>query len=185
MKTPFQPTTKAVVLAAALLSSAWAQAADPAWHNLGREATPAEVKAWDIDVRPDFKGLPKGAGSVDLGTKVWEDKCASCHGVFGESNEVFSPIVGGTTQADIASGRVAALVEGAAATAPQKTTMMKVATLSTLWDYINRAMPWNNPKTLTPDEVFGVTAYILNLANVVPADFTLSDYRGKEVRLAD
>jgi cytochrome c len=52
---------------------------------------------------------------------------------------------------------------------------MKVATLSTIWDYINRAMPWNNPKTLTPDEVFGVTAYLLNLANIVPADFVLSD----------
>jgi cytochrome c551/c552 len=159
-----------------------ATAQDKPWQSLGRDATPAEVKAWDIDVRPDFKGLPKGAGSVDLGTQVWESKCASCHGVFGESNEVFTPIVGGTTQGDIKTGRVAALVQGAAATVPQRTTMMKVATLSTLWDYINRAMPWNNPKTLTPDEVFGVTAYILNLANVVPADFTLSDKNIAEVQ---
>jgi cytochrome c len=159
-----------------------ATAQDKPWQNIGRDATPAEVKAWDIDVRPDFKGLPKGAGSVDLGAQVWEGKCASCHGVFGESNEVFTPIVGGTSQNDIKTGRVAALVEGAAETVPQRTTMMKVATLSTLWDYINRAMPWNNPKTLTPDEVFGVTAYILNLANVVPADFTLSDKNIAEVQ---
>jgi cytochrome c len=149
---------------------------------MGRDATPAEVKAWDIDVRPDFKGLPKGAGSVSLGETVWMAKCASCHGDFGESNEVFTPIVGGTTKKDIETGRVAGLVEGAPSAAPQKTTMMKVATLSTLWDYINRAMPWNNPKTLTADEVFGVTAYILNMADVVPANFVLSDQNIAEVQ---
>ena len=59
---------------------------------------------------------------------------------------------------------------------------MKVATLSTLWDYVNRAMPWNNPKTLTADEVFGVTAYMLSLANIVPADFVLSDENIAEVQ---
>lgn len=149
---------------------------------MGRDATPAEVKAWDIDVRPDFKGLPKGAGSVKLGETVWMAKCASCHGDFGESNEVFTPIVGGTTKRDIETGRVAGLVEGAPSAAPQKTTMMKVATVSTLWDYINRAMPWNNPKTLTADEVFGVTAYILNMADVVPANFVLSDQNIAEVQ---
>ena len=79
--------------------SVWAQTKP--WHDLGRDATKAEVKAWDIDVRPDFKGLPKGAGSVALGEQVWEAQCASCHGSFGESNEVFTPIVGGTTKADI------------------------------------------------------------------------------------
>jgi cytochrome c len=110
-----------------------------------------------------------------MGEEVWIAKCASCHGDFGESNEVFTPIIGGTTKKDIETGRVASLVEGAPATAPQKTTIMKVATLSTLWDYINRAMPWNNPKTLTADEVFGVTAYLLSLAEIVPADFVLTD----------
>jgi cytochrome c len=150
------------------------------WQEIGRDATPAEVKAWDIDVRPDFKGLPKGAGSVAKGEEVWEAKCASCHGTFGESNEVFTPIVGGTTKADIQRGRVKNLEEGSSF--PQKTTMMKVATLSTLWDYINRAMPWNAPKTLTTEEVYGVTAYILSLAEVVPADFTLSDQNIGEVQ---
>jgi cytochrome c len=54
------------------------------------------VAAWDIDVRPDFKGLPKGQGSVNQGQDIWEAKCASCHGVFGESNSTFAPLVGGT-----------------------------------------------------------------------------------------
>ena len=184
MKSMFHKSLSALALGAtfAALAIGTAQAQTKPWHNMGRDATPAEVKAWDIDVRPDFKGLPKGAGSVSLGEEVWIAKCTSCHGDFGESNEVFTPIVGGTTKKDIETGRVAALVEGAPATAPQKTTLMKVATLSTLWDYINRAMPWNNPKTLTADEVFGVTAYILSLADIVPADFVLSDQNIAEVQ---
>src|SRR4051812_19369949 len=95
-----------LLLAALVAASAAAQERYP---GIGRAATPAEVRAWDIDVRPDFTGLPKGAGSVKKGEEVWEAKCASCHGAFGESNSVFSPIAGGTTQEDIAKGRVAAL----------------------------------------------------------------------------
>jgi cytochrome c len=140
--------------------------------GIGRAATPSELAAWDIDVRPDFKGLPKGSGSVAMGTDVWEAKCASCHGIFGESNEVFTPLVGGTTKEDVKSGRVARLLDPAF---PGRTTFMKVATVSTLFDYVRRAMPWNAPKSLTTDEVYGVVAYLLNLAYVVPGDFTLSD----------
>ena len=140
--------------------------------GVGREATPKEVAKWDIDVRPDFKGLPAGSGSVAKGQDVWESKCAHCHGVFGESNEVFSPLIGGTTAEDIKNGRVANLKR---ADYPGRTTIMKVATVSTLWDYINRAMPWTAPKSLTTEEVYSVTAFLLNLANVVPDDFVLSD----------
>ena len=153
--------------------------AAPPYANVGRTATPQEVAAWDIDVRPDFKGLPKGSGSVVKGMEVWEGKCASCHGTFGESNEVFTPIVGGTTREDVKSGRVASLRDNKQ---PQRTTMMKVATVSTLWDYINRAMPWTAPKSLTTEEVYAVTAYILNMAEVVPDDFVLSDRNIAEVQ---
>ena len=156
-----------------------AQAQSNRFPGIGRDATPKEVAAWDIDVRPDFKGLPAGSGSVAKGQDVWEAKCASCHGVFGESNEVFSPLIGGTTAKDIATGRVANLSRS---DFPGRTTIMKVATVSTLWDYINRAMPWNNPKTLSVEEVYGVTAYLLSLANVVPDDFVLSDKNIAEVQ---
>ena len=142
-----------------------------AFEGIGRTATPMEVAAWDIDVRPDFKGLPKGSGTVAKGMQVWEAKCASCHGVFGESNEVFAPIVGGTNKDDIRTGRAARLNDNSF---PGRTTLMKVSTLSTLWDYINRAMPWTQPKSLTPDEVYAVTAYILNLGGVIGDDDTLS-----------
>jgi cytochrome c551/c552 len=171
------------VVLACLALTAQAQgpvSAATALAAIGRTATPAEVKAWDIDVRPDFRGLPKGQGSVRQGEAVWESKCASCHGSFGESSEVFTPIAGGTTDQDMKSGRVDGLMPGA--NQPQRTTLMKASTLSTLWDYINRAMPWNAPKSLTVDEVYAVTAYILNLGNILPADFTLSDGNIREAQ---
>jgi len=149
------------------------------YPGIGRPATEVEVKAWDIDVRPDFVGLPKGSGNVDRGMELWETHCASCHGVFGESNEVFTPIVGGTTLKDIETGRVEALVTGSS---PQRTTLMKVPTVSTLFDYIQRAMPWTAPKSLSPDEVYAILAYLLNLGEIIPADYVLSDENIGEVQ---
>jgi len=160
--------TLSTVLLAAVVS-AHAQQHFP---NIGRPATPAEVAKWDIDVRPDFKGLPKGEGSVAQGQDVWEGKCASCHGIFGESNEVFNPVVGGVVAEDVKTGRVAKLKD---TSFPARTTFMKAPSLSTVWDYINRAMPWNAPKTLSTNEVYAVTAYMLNLSGVVDDNFVLSE----------
>lgn len=158
----------ALFVALALLPAAHAGRFD----GIGRAATPSEIAAWDIDVRADFQGLPPGAGSVAQGEKIWVARCASCHGDFAESPLAFPPLVGGTTRADIERGRVGAL---SSASENSKTTMMKLATVSTLWDYIRRAMPFDAPKTLKDDEVYAVTAFLLNLADVVPADFTLTD----------
>jgi S-disulfanyl-L-cysteine oxidoreductase SoxD len=170
------PFTIALVLTCTLTCTV--TTAQP-FKGIGRAATPQEVAAWDIDVRADFKGLPAGSGSVSKGQVIWENQCASCHGIFGESNEVFTPLVGGTTAQDITTGRVARLTDAAF---PGRTTFMKLPTLSTLWDYINRAMPWNAPKTLSTDEVYAVTAFMLNLAGVVPDDFTLSDRNMAQVQ---
>lgn len=149
------------------------------YPGIGRDATPAEVKAWDIDVRPDFKGLPQGSGSVSEGQVVWDGKCAACHGSFAESNDIFTPLVGGTTKDDIKTGRVASLQDNKQ---PHRTTMMRLSTVSTLWDFIYRAMPWNAPRSLTVDQTFAVVAYILNLAEVVPDDFVLTDKNIAEVQ---
>ena len=157
---------------AALVCAGWVSAQTThSYTGIGRAATPKEVAVWDIDVRPDFKGLPAGAGSVAKGQDVWESKCASCHGIFGESNEVFSPLIGGTTAEDVKTGRAAKLLDPTTG----RTMLMKLATVSTLWDYINRAMPWNQPKSLTTEEVYSVTAFLLNLGGVIPDDYTLSD----------
>ena len=172
-----------LISAMCLQGVVWAQAplasAQDRYPGAGRDATPREVAAWDIDVRPDFKGLPPGKGSVAQGQDVWEAKCAHCHGIFGESNEVFSPLIGGTTAEDVKTGHVANLSR---TDYPGRTTLMKLATVSTLWDYIRRAMPWNNPKSLSVDEVYAVTAFLLNLGHVVPDDFTLSDRNIAEVQ---
>lgn len=149
------------------------------YPGVGREATPKEVAAWDIDVRPDFKGLPPGSGSVARGQEVWEAKCESCHGIFGDSNEVFSPLVGGVTAKDIETGHVANLRNKDFA---GRTTFMKVPTISTLWDFINRAMPWNEPKSLPPNDVYAVLAYLLNLSGIVPDNYVLSDKTIRDVQ---
>jgi cytochrome c len=170
---------KIALLLSLCLTSLTVFAQSTKYPSIGRDATALEVAAWDIDVRPDFKGLPAGSGSVAKGQDVWEAKCAQCHGIFGESNEVFSPLIGGTTAADIKTGRVANLTR---ADYPGRTTIMKVASVSTLWDYINRAMPWTNPKTLSTEEVYAVTGFMLNLAGIVPDDFVLSNKNIAEVQ---
>ena len=169
-------TLAAALLAAGVALPALAQDKFP---GIGRAATPKEVAAWDIDVRPDFKGLPPGKGTVAQGQDIWEERCASCHGFFGESNSVFMPLVGGTTADDVKTGRVATLRR---TDYPGRTTLMKVPTVSTLWDYIHRAMPWTAPKSLSPDEVYAVTAYLLNLGGIVPDSFTLSNDNIAEVQ---
>jgi len=171
-------SSKAFALACVLAFSAPAFAQDD-FAGVGRVATPAEIKAWDIDVRPDFAGLPKGSGSVEQGQAVFEEKCATCHGSFGESNKVFSPLVGGVEKGDLATGHVAALMRK---DYPARTTFMKVATVSTLFDYIRRAMPWNAPKSLSDDQVYAVLAYLLNLSDIVPDDFVLNEQTIRDVQ---
>jgi mono/diheme cytochrome c family protein len=155
------------------------QAGETSYPGVGRKATTKEIEAWDTDVRPDFKGLPKGSGTVLQGQQVWDAKCASCHGTFGELTQMSAPIIGGTTAEDVRLGRVAALSNP---NTVLRSTIMKVPTLSTLWDYLHRAMPWNAPKSLSVDETYAVTAYILNLAEIVPEDFKLSDQNVKEIQ---
>ncbi len=157
-------------VAVAIAAAVWPASA--AAQGIGRPATAAELAAWDIDVRPDFKGLPAGSGSVAQGQVVWESQCAGCHGVFAESAEVFGPLVGGTTAADIASGHAARLTDPGY---PSRSMLMVLPTVSTLWDTVRRAMPWNKPKSLRTDEVYAVTAYLLHLGGVLPEDFVLDE----------
>ena len=159
------------LIALALAGTATATLAFDRYENIGRPATAAEIAAWDIDVRPDFVGLPQGSGDVLRGEDLWEAQCASCHGIFGESNEVFTPLIGGTRPSDMETGRVRALVDHSF---PQRTTMMKVPTIATLYDYIRRAMPWTAPKSLSDDDVYALLAYMLYLSEMVEDDFVLS-----------
>jgi len=143
-----------------VLVMAFAHAADaaPARYGFGRPATAQEIAGWDIDVRPDGRGLPDGRGSVAEGQAIYDAKCASCHGTFGESNDYLA-LAGG--------------VGTLASDQPQRTLGSKLNHATTLFDYIRRAMPFNAPQSLTNDEVYALTAYVLNLNDIVPADATL------------
>ena len=138
-------------------------------YGLGRPATPDEVKAWDIDVRPDGQGLPEGRGSVELGEELFIDNCAVCHGDFGE----------GVGRWPVLSGGHGSLEDER----PEKTIGSYWPYASTLFDYINRAMPFGAAQTLTPDEVYAITAYLLNMNDVVDDDFELSHENFTEVKL--
>lgn len=155
-------------------------AADGPKYGLGRAASAEEIAGWDIDVRPDGHGVRKGKGTVSQGQDIYDEKCASCHGTFGESNR-YMALAGGVKPDDLKTGHASALrlPDGA------RTVGTKLATATTLWDYINRAMPWTNPQSLTVDQVYAVTAYVLHLNEIVPADFELNDQNITKVAMAN
>lgn len=138
--------------------------------GFGRAAAPAEIAAWDIDVRPDGHGVPKGRGTVERGQEIYDAQCASCHGTFGESNSYLA-LAGGVEKDDIKTGRASRLTD------PEvpRTLGTKLNAATTLFDYIRRAMPWPNPMSLSVDDTYAVSAYVLHLNEIVPADFELND----------
>jgi cytochrome c len=149
---------RGVIVVAALFALCVNVSAAQPWHTLGRPVSEIELSSWDIDVRPDGTGLPPGSGSVADGQIVYDEQCASCHGFFGESNDYIA-LTGG--------------IGSLTGNSPQRTVGSKLDYATTLWDYINRAMPFPRAKTLTPDQVYAVTAYVLNLNEIVPADAVL------------
>ena len=119
----------------------------PAGFGFGKPATPAQIAALDIDVRPDGKGLPKGSGNATEGKTIYQQKCAACHGATGTEGPNDRLVVGDTTKG---GGR---RIRAIGNYWPYATTV---------FDYIRRAMPFNQPGSLTDQEVYSLTAYLLN-----------------------
>jgi mono/diheme cytochrome c family protein len=141
----------------------------PRNYGIGRVATPEQVAGWDIDIRPDGQGAPSGRGSVKDGEKVYMDKCAACHGEFGES-----------------AGRWPQLAQGKGTLAshdPVKTVGSYFPYLSSVFDYIRRAMPFGDSESLTNDELYAVTAYVLNLNDIVDDKFVLAKETWGKVKM--
>ncbi|WP_439109947.1 c-type cytochrome [Lentibacter sp.] len=128
--------------------------------GLGRAATDAEIAAWDLDIHPDGTGLPEGSGDVWTGDEVFAQHCAVCHGDFAEGAGNWPKLAGGKDTLDHKD--------------PLKTVGSYWPYLSTTWDYINRSMPFGAAQTLTADEVYAITAYILYSNDLVDEDFVLS-----------
>ena len=137
--------------------------------GLGQSVSPEEIAIWDIDVRPDGLGLPQGSGTVEQGDKIFTAKCSVCHGVFGEGAGRWPVLAGG--QDTLTNTR------------PVKTIGSYWPYLSTVFDYVNRAMPFGEAQSLEPDEVYAITAYLLYLNDEVEDDFELTSENFAETRL--
>jgi len=140
----------------ALASSAFAQQSP----NLGKPISPEDIASWDISIGPDGAGLPPGSGTVKQGEAVFVAKCQACHGEKGAGTPN-DRLVGG--QGSLPGDKP-----------PIKTVGSYWPYSTTLFDYIRRAMPFNESKSLTNDEVYGVVAYLLNLNGVVPEGDTMN-----------
>jgi len=124
--------------------------------DLGKPISEAEIAAWDISILPDGSGLPPGSGTPEQGAKIYAAKCALCHG----------PEAKGGTNAALVGG--APLTNGIDT---PKTIANFWPYATTLFDFTRRAMPWQQPRTLTNDEVYAITAYILSLNKIIgPTD---------------
>jgi cytochrome c len=144
--------SRKIWLAAALIALPLAPSG-AAKLGIGHEATPEEIKGWDIAVRPDGQGLPPGKGTVKQGEEIYQAQCATCHGEFGEGRDRWPVLAGGF--GSLTHDR------------PDKTVGSFWPEASTIFDYIKRAMPFGNAQSLTDDEVYALTAYVLNLNDVI------------------
>lgn len=152
------------VLGAAVLVSCVAagtlNAAERKYDGVGRTPTAEEIQSWDIDVRPDGRGAPEGHGTASVGERVYLVKCASCHGEFGEGGGRYPVLIGGhDTLKDMR---------------PEKTIGSYWPYASTVFDYIKRAMPFGDAQSLTNDEVYALTAYLLFMNDIIDEDFDLT-----------
>lgn len=136
--------------------------------NLGQPASAAVVAAMDISIPPSGAGLPAGSGSVAQGVKVYEAKCQTCHGPKGVGKPA-DPLVGGI--GTLASGKA------------QRTVGSYWPYATTLFDYTRRAMPTTAPLTLTNDEVYAVTAYVLHLNGIIKEDQVMNAQTLPQVRM--
>lgn len=145
-----------------LLTATASLAQTPSYSNIGRAPTKEEIQAWDISVGPDGKGLPPGQGSAKDGAPIFAAKCAVCHGPNGEGAKIGPRVVGGIADTETL------------------TTLKPVRTVggywpyaTTVWDFINRAMPRGQSGTLTPNEVYALTAFILAKSQIIKEDDVL------------
>jgi cytochrome c len=151
---------KSFVLGAALVLAGVVTASAQQAPQFGQPIAPADLAPWNIDIEPSGAGLPAGSGTVAQGEAVFAAKCQACHGEKG-AGQPNDRLVGG--KGTLAPGQN-----------PVKTVGSYWPYATTLFDYVRRAMPWTNPKSLTNDEVYAVAAYILNLNGIVGADAVMN-----------
>ena len=142
--------------------------AQPPKYKVGRAPEADEVKAWSITIFPDGTGLPEGRGTAAEGKEVYARRCSECHGTTGQGGES-SALVGG--HGSLTSAK------------PLKTVGSYWPYATTLWDYVNRTMPFHNPGILTDDQVYSVVAYVLHLNGIVGENEELNRETLPQVRM--
>jgi len=140
------------IIALLVAVGVWPAAAQLPTYGVGRPPTAEEVRAWDLTIPPDGQGLPPGSGTAVLGKAIFVERCAACHGETGEDPK-YSRLVGG--QGSLTTDK------------PVKTIGSFWQYATTLWSYIRRAQPFDEPGSLTPDQVYAVTAYLLYLNGII------------------
>jgi mono/diheme cytochrome c family protein len=160
--------TGAAAIAICSIAMLGAAAEDKERVNIGRVVSEAELAAWDIDVTPDGTGLPPGRGSVRQGKAIYDAKCLACHGAEGRGHPM-DPLAGGHSTLTSAT--------------PIKTIGSYWPYATTVFDYVRRAMPLDKPQSLSANEVYSVTAYLLHLNGIVGADATIDAKTLPKVRM--
>jgi len=158
-----------ILAVSAVAGSAVVDASDAGHFGYGEPATAEQIAGWDIDIRPDGVGLPPGGASAEDGEMLYEDKCANCHGSFGEGVGRYPVLAGG--EGTLTESR------------PEKTVGSFWPYASTLWDYIHRAMPFAEPESLTDEQVYALTAYVLYLNDLVDFDFELTQQNLADIEM--
>ena len=166
MSTPerLSATLVIAIVFAAVLAPAAARAQSP---GLGQPIAEHEVRAWDISILPDGTGLPPGSGNSAQGARIYAQKCALCHGEGGKGGP-FAPLVGGAPLTSINA---------------VKTIANFWAHSTTVFDFIRRAMPWQQPRTLSDDEVYALTAWILAQNKLIGENDTMNAETLPKVRM--
>jgi mono/diheme cytochrome c family protein len=148
----FNSSSGLAVLALAAWSAAFAQA--PGYSNVGKTPSKEEIQAWNDAIGPQGKELPPGSGTAKQGEEIFANKCAGCHGPTGEGSQLAPRLVGG---------------RGALNTpTPSRTLANYWPFATTIWDYINRAMPPKQEGSLSANDVYALTAFILFRNNIIP-----------------
>jgi len=151
-------STPKVLLAAAcvLVGVAAGSAQGP---KLGKPITEADIAPWDLSIMPDGAGLPAGAGTAAQGATLYAERCSACHGDNGKGNEHGAALVGGPARASLDGG---------------KTIKNYWPYATTIFDFVRRAMPYSEPNSLSSDEVYAITAYILALNELIGQGDTMN-----------
>jgi len=156
---------KLAVLVWFAVTPLWAQAPK---FGVGRAPTADEVRQWDVSVAPDGTGLPEGSGTAAQGREVYANRCSKCHGQKGEGGDSVALAGGiGTLKSP----------------KPVRTVGSYWPHATTIWDYVNRAMPFKNPGVLSPDQLYAVTAYVLFLNGIVAENAVMDSHSLPKVQM--